>query len=173
MRNVWTIAWKDFRSYFFSPIAYIVTAVFLFIMGWMFYFNLQHFFIQNMQFQQFNAGKAMSVTEGIVRPLYGNMNVIFLFLVPFITMRSFAEEKKQQTFVLLLTSPTSLTEIVLGKYLATLLLVGAMWALTAVYPVILFMTGNPDLGPVLTSYLGTFLLVGCYLATGVFFSAMP
>src|SRR6185437_9470483 len=123
MTNVWTIARRDFKTYFTSPIAYIVIAGFMVIMGWMFFFNLSHFNMQNMQYQQFNMGRGVSITDGIIRPLYGNMNVIFLFMVPFITMRLFAEEKKQNTIQLLMTSPVSLTEIILGKFLSSFLLV--------------------------------------------------
>lgn len=172
MRNVWTIALRDFRSYFTSPIAYIVIAIFLFIMGWMFFFNLTHFNIQYMQFQQYHMGKGPSITEGIVRPVYGNMNVIFLFMVPFITMRLFAEERKLHTIELLLTSPVRLGEIVLGKFLSAFLLVSVMLGLTIVYPVILLIAGNPDLGPIVTSYIGTLLMMSCYLSMGIFFSAM-
>lgn len=172
MKNVWIIARRDFRAYFNSPIAYIVISGFLVIMGWMFFYNLQHFFMQNMQYQQFNMGKGASITEGIVRPLYGNMNVIFLFLVPFITMRLFAEERKQHTIELLMTAPVNLTEIILGKFFSSFLLVFVMLALTFVYPAVLAVTGNPDWGPVLTSYLGTLLLASCYLSMGVLFSSM-
>lgn len=172
MKNVWTIALRDFRSYFTSPIAYIVIAIFLFIMGWMFFFNLTHFNIQYMQFQQFHMGKGPNITEGIIRPVYGNMNVIFLFMVPFITMRLFAEERKLHTIELLMTSPLTLTEIVLGKFLSAFLLVSVMLGLTIVYPIILFISGTPDLGPIVTSYLGTLLMMSCYLSMGIFFSAM-
>lgn len=170
--NVWNIARRDFRTYFTSPIAYIVIAAFVFIMGWMFYFNLQHFAMQNVQYQQFNMGKSLTITDGIIRPLYGNMNVIFLFLVPFITMRLFAEEKKLHTIELLMTAPVSLTEIILGKFLSSMMLLLVMLSLTLIYPVVLFFTGNPDPGPVFTSYLGTFLLTCCYLSLGLLFSAM-
>ena len=172
MKNIWIIARRDFRAYFTSPIAYIVIAGFMVIMGWMFFFNLSHFNLQNMQYQQFNAGKGTSITDGIIRPLYGNMNVIFLFLVPFITMRLFAEERKQHTIELLMTSPVTLTQIILGKFLSSFMLVAIMLAFTVVYPVVLFLTGNPDLGPILTSYLGTLLLAGCYLSLGVLFSSL-
>ena len=172
MRNIWTVARRDFDAYFTSPIAYIVIAGFMVIMGWMFFFSLSHFNLQNMQYQQFNMGKAQSITDGVIRPLYGNMNVIFLFMVPFITMRLFSEEKKSHTIELLMTSPISLTEIILGKFLSSLLLVGIMLGFTVVYPVILFATGNPDLGPIITSYIGTLFLAGCYLSTGILFSAM-
>ncbi len=172
MKNTWTIAARDFRSYFTSPIAYIVIAGFMAIMGWMFFFNLSHFNMQNMQYQQYNMGKGMSITDGIIRPLYGNMNVIFLFMVPFITMRLFAEERKIHTLELLMTSPVKLSEIILGKFLSSLLLVTIMLALTTIYPVVLFITGNPDLGPIVASYAGTFLLAGCYLSIGILFSSM-
>src|SRR3954470_19847694 len=143
MRNIWTIARRDFRTYFTSPIAYIVIASFMVIMGWMFFFNLSHFNLQNLQYQQFHTGKGVTITDGIIRPLYGNMNVIFLFLVPFITMRLFAEEKKLHTIELLMTSPVSLLEIILGKFLSSFFLIAVMLALTIVYPVVLFATGNP------------------------------
>jgi len=172
MKNIWTIARRDFRAYFTSPIAYIVIAGFLGIMGWMFFFNLSHFNLQNLQYQQFNMGKGVSVTEGIVRPLYGNMNVIFLFMVPFITMRLFAEEKKQHTIELLMTSPVTLTEIIFGKFLSSFLLVLVMLTLTIIYPIVLFATGNPELGPIVTSYVGTLLLCSCYLSIGILFSSL-
>lgn len=169
-KKMWTIAFKDFKTYFTSPIAYIVIAGFLLIMGWMFFFNLSHFNLQSMQFKQFG-GKGTSITEGIIRPLYGNMNVIFLFLVPFITMRLFAEERKMQTIQLLMTSPVTLGEMIVGKFLSAALLLFSMLAMTVVYPIILFVYGNPDLGPILSSYVGTFLLCSCYISMGVFFSS--
>lgn len=172
MRNIWTIARRDFRAYFTSPIAYIVIAGFLGIMGWMFFFNLSHFNAQAMQYQTFNMGKMPTITEGIVKPLYGNMNVIFLFLVPFITMRLFAEEKKLHTIELLMTAPVNLTQIILGKFLSSFLLIAIMLLLTLVYPAVLFATGNPELGPIFTSYVGTLLLASCYIAIGTFFSAL-
>lgn len=167
-----TIGWKDYKTYFTSPIAYIVIAGFLLIMGWMFFWNLSHFNLQNLQYTQMRMGKGLSITEGIIRPLYGNMNVIFLFLVPFITMRLFAEEKKMQTIQLLMTSPITITEMVLGKFLSALMLVATMLAFTLIYPAILFIFGNPDLGPIVSSYAGTLLLASCYVAIGVLFSSM-
>lgn len=171
-RNTWIIARRDFRGYFTSPIAYIVIASFLGIMGYMFYSTLRYFNEQNMQYQVYNMGHAVSITEGIVRPLYGNMNVIFLFIVPFITMRLFAEERKNQTLQMLITSPVSLGQIVLGKFLSSAMLVAVMLGITLVYPAVLFATGNPDLGPLCTAILGTFLLACCLISIGILFSAM-
>jgi ABC-2 type transport system permease protein len=139
-------------------------------MGWMFLFNLEHFAEQSMRSQQMT-GRGMTITDGIIRPLYGNMNVILLFLVPFITMRLFAEEKKQHTIELLMTAPVTLMEIVLGKFFSSFLLVFIMLSFTLVYPLVLFATGSPELGPIVTSYIGTLLLSCCYLAIGILFSA--
>ncbi len=172
IRNIGTIAARDFRAFFSSPIFYIVTAGFMVIMGWMFFNNLSYFNLQNMQHAQYQYGQSTSITEGIVRPLYGNMNVMFLFFAPFITMRLFSEERKMHTIELLLTSPITLGELVIGKFLASFYFVLFMLVATMIYPVILYTTGNPDLGPIATSYLGTFLMTSCYLALGLFFSSM-
>jgi ABC-2 type transport system permease protein len=172
MKNVWNIAMRDFKSYFFSPIAYIVIASFLLIIGYMFVMNLEYFAQMQMQYQQFNAGRNMGLSEGVVRPLYGNMNVILLFLSPFITMRLFAEERKLSTFALLATSPLTLTEIVLGKFFSGFFLILVMMAATSVYPILLLIAGNPDHGVVITCLIGSTLLAGCLVAVGVLFSAM-
>ncbi len=170
MRTTWTIAKKDFRAYFTSPIAYIVISCFLLIMGWMFFNIVAHFARESMQYQMY--GKSLTLTDGVLRPLYGNLNVILLFLLPFVTMRLFAEEKKQHTIELLMTSPISTTEIVLGKFLSAVFLVLTLLAFTLVYPLTLVLTGNPELGTLFTSYLGTLLLACCYLSLGILFSAM-
>ncbi len=170
LSNIWTIARRDFRAYFTSPIAYIVIALFLFIMGWMFFNNLSYFMSQSMQFQ--SMGKSPSIADGVVRPLYGNMNVVLLFMVPFVTMRLFAEEKKQHTIELLMTSPVTLTDIILGKFFSAFLLVLVMLLGTLVYPAVLFLTGNPDRGPIIGSYVGTCLLACSYISLGVLFSAL-
>ncbi len=170
MKNIWAIAKRDFWAFFTSPIAYIVIAGFLAIMGWMFFWNLSQFNMHNMQYQQY--GKALSITDGIIRPLYGNMNVIFLFMVPFITMRLFAEERKLHTIELLMTAPLTLAEIVLGKFMSSFLFLVVMLSATVIYPIVLFAFGNPEIGPILTSYIGTLLLSSCYLSLGIFFSSM-
>jgi ABC-2 type transport system permease protein len=172
MTNIWTIARRDFRAYFTSPIAYILIAGFLMIMGFFFFFTLNHYISASMQFRFGGGGKVPSLNEGVLRYVFGNMNVVLLFVIPFITMRLLAEEKKLHTIELLMTSPLSLTEIVLGKFLSAILLTSVMLGLTLVYPLILIIFGNPDLGPIISSYIGTFLLAGSYLAVGLMFSSM-
>lgn len=169
MKKALVIAGKDFRTFFYSPIAYIVAAFFLFIMGWMFFFNVKAFTLQGMGYQM---GKMTSISDGIIRPVYGNMNVILLFLVPFITMRLFSEEKKLQTIQLLFTAPITVTDMVLGKFLSAFFFVLFMLAFTLAYPAFLFLYGNPEFGTVLTSYIGTALLSMCYVSIGIFFSAL-
>ncbi|MBI4925449.1 MAG: ABC transporter permease subunit [Bdellovibrio sp.] len=171
MTKISTIAYRDLKSYFTSPIAYIIIAVFLAVMGWMFFNILFYFNQESMRMQQYSP-KGISLTDGVLRPLFGNMNVILIFLTPFITMRLFAEEKKLHTIELLLTSPVKLYEIVLGKFISSFLFVTLMLALTLTYPIILFATGNPDLGPIITCYTGTLLLSACYLSVGLVFTAM-
>lgn len=171
MKAIWIIAKRDLKSYFSSPIAYIVIAVFTGVMGWMFFNIIQHFHTMNAQYQSFNMGKGGNLTDHVVRPLYGNLNVIILFLVPFITMRLFAEERKMHTIELLMTSPITLWQLVIGKYLSALLLVGSMLAISIIYPIVLLITGNPDFAPILTSYFGILFLFGSYIAVGILFSA--
>lgn len=171
-RNIWTIARRDFRSYFNTPVAYTILALFLAIMGYMFFNMLAFFNEQAMNYQTYNMGKPLSLTEGVIRPIYGNMNVLLLFFTPAITMRLFAEERRNQTLQLLMTSPVSLTDIVFGKFLSSALFVGVMLGATLIYPIVLMVYGNPDLGALFASILGTYLLTCCLLATGVLFSAM-
>jgi ABC-2 type transport system permease protein len=173
MKKAWIIARRDFRSYFASPIAYLIIAFFLAVVGWMFFNGLAYYIRENAMYNANQVGaRGATITDGIVRPLYGNMNVIFLLLLPLLTMRVFSEEKKQHTIELLLTSPVKLSHLVIGKFLSSALFVGVMLACTLVYPIILAIAGNPDYGPIFTSMLGTFLLACWYLSLGGMFSAM-
>lgn len=172
MRNVWSIARREFRSYFVSPIAYVVLALFLLLAGYFFFsilsfFNLQSMFmLRNPQMMQ-----RLNVNDLVLRPLYVNLSVILLFLVPLLTMKLFADEQRLKTFELLLTSPVRLWEIVGGKYLAALLFWFLMLACTLLYPAALFHYGNPEAGPVVSTYVGFALLGAAYLSVGLLFSS--
>ena len=172
MKNIWTIAKRDFRSYFASPVAYIVIALLLLISGFMFQNILVSFIQRAMTYQQFNMGKQISLTEGVIQPLFGSINMIFLFLFPMITMRLVAEERKNETLPLIFTSPITMLEFILGKFLSSVMLILVILALTTVYPAILFVFGNPEIGPIIGSYVGTLLMISCYLSMGLLFSAM-
>lgn len=162
---------RDFKSYFTAPMGYVFITAYLAIMGWMFHGLLAEFNSRNMQYQQFNMGQAISITQGILQPLFGNTNVVALLMIPFITMRLFAEERKNNTLELLMTSPVTLTQIILGKFFSSVLFIIVLLTLTLVYPAILFATGNPEWGPIFTNYLGTFLMFCCLISVGIFCSA--
>ncbi len=170
MRNVLLICKKELKSYFASPIAYAVMALFALIFGWLFSGYIHYFAQASMQamMQQ----QPMNVNEGIIRPMLGFASTISLFLIPMITMRLFAEEKKSGTIELLLTSPVRDIEIILGKWLGSLLLYTCVLGMSAINVALLFAWGKPDLKPVLIAYLGLILQGGCLLAIGTLISTM-
>ncbi len=177
MRNIWTIARKEMNSYFHSPIAYIVLAVFTVIFGFFFYSILSMFVRQSLTAAQYAQmyGQSMpilNVNEMVIRPLLMNVSVISLFLIPMITMRLFAEEKKTGTIELLMTSPLTDIQIILGKFLASLMLYASLLGLSFLYLLILFRYGNPDAKPLLAAYLGLVLLGSCLLAMGLMLSTL-
>ena len=174
MRNVLTIAGRELKSYFVSPIAYVVLTGFLLLGGWFFFNLLAHFNLlltiysaqQNPQVLQ-----RLNLNEFVIAPLLHNLSVVLVILVPVITMRTLAEEKKAGTYELLLTSPLRISEIVIGKFLGSFVFVAIMVALTGVYPLILFAYGNPETGVVLGGYLGLLLLATAFVAVGVLTSS--
>ena len=175
MRNIWTIARKELNSYFRSPIAYIVITVFAIIFGYFFVSILSLFVRQSLLAAQYaEEGQAfhMNVNEMVIRPLFMNVSVVSLFLVPMITMRLFAEEKKTGTIELLMTSAITDVEMILGKFLAALLLYAVLLGLTLVYFLFLFRYGNPDWKPLAAGYLGLLLLGGCFMALGTLLSTV-
>src|SRR5664280_1792634 len=121
MKNVLLICRKELKSYFASPIAYAVMAIFGLIFGWVF-FNASRDFVRFSLNQMMGGGGSSNVNEQIIRPLLGFASTIALFLIPMITMRLFAEEKRTGTVELLLTSPIKDIEIILGKWLGALTL---------------------------------------------------
>ncbi len=154
MRNTLTIAQRELYAYFVSPIAYIVTAAFLVIGGYL--FSLILYFSR----------------EATMRFIFGNLSFILLLIAPMITMRLLAEEHRSGTIELLLTAPVRDWEVVLGKFMASLTLFVAMIALTLVYPLVLFVFGSPDGGPILSGYLGLLLAGAGYLSVGLFTSSL-
>jgi len=165
------IARKDLRSYFISPVAYIIVAIFLLLVGWMFINIFSYFVMSAGQFSQFNMGQKPNLSESVLRPLFGNMNVVLLFVAPFITMRLLAEERRDHTIELLTTAPIRGWQIVAGKFLAGAGLLAAMILATLVYPLVLELVGHPDWGVVFASYLGLILLSCTYVAIGLFWSS--
>jgi gliding motility-associated transport system permease protein len=172
MRNVWIICRKELRSYFVSPVAYLLLAMFAVIFGF-FFWNILGFFIREgteamMSGQMF----PMNLNERVIRPLLSNISVVGLFLIPMITMRLFAEEKRTGTIELLATSPVSDLQVILGKWTAAIVLYGGMLLLSAVNFVFLFKYGRPDWKPLAIGYLGLLLQAGALLAIGTFISTL-
>ncbi len=172
MRNILVIFKKELKSYFASPIAYLLLAIFAVIFGFFFYSATRFFVLQGMQMQMMGRGMPMDVNEYVIRPLLTNASVIGLFLIPMITMRLYAEEKRSGTIELLMTSPVRDLEIVLGKWLAALVLYASILAISGINIGILFAFGRPDWKPILVGYLGLLLQGGCLLAIGIFISTM-
>ena len=172
VRNVWIIFKKELRSYFVSPIAYILLAIFAVMCGFFFWNVVAMFVRMGMEAQMSGQSFPMNLNEQAIRPLLSNVAVIDLFLLPAITMRLFAEEKRSGTIELLTTSPVHDVEIILGKWFAAMTLYAGMLVLLALAFVWLFKYGNPDWKPVLIAFLGLFLLAGALLAIGTFISTL-
>jgi len=174
MRNVTAIAWRDIRSVFVSPIAYVVLTGFVLLGGWFFFNMLGQF---NRMLATFSGLQGydttwMNLNDAVVTPLLHNLSIILLIVVPLTTMRSFAEERSAGTYELLFTSPVRVTEIVLGKFLAGITLVTLMISLTLIFPGILMFYGNPEVGLIVSGYSGLYLLAVSYVAIGNFTSAL-
>ena len=173
MKNSWIIAKRDLGSFFNSPIFYVITTVFLIIYSYIFVNILSFFSMQSMQSGQLQQmGIALNVNEMVIEPSFQNMAVVLLLIIPIVTMRSFAEEKKSKTFRLLLSSPVHLKEIIFGKFLACMIVITLMVLISSYSIGFLFMIGEPDVGPVLTGYLGILLTAGCYVSVGIFASSL-
>jgi len=172
MRNVLVIWRKELRSYFASPIAYLLLTMFALIFGYFFWSSLGEFVYVGMDSQMRGQMMPMNLNEMLIRPLLFNTGVVGLFFIPMITMRLFAEEKRSGTIELLATSPIRDSEIILGKWLAAVSLYACILLVTAVNFGFLFRYGKPDWKPLLIGYLGLLLQAGALLAIGTFISTL-
>ena len=170
MRNVIALADKELRSYFASPIAYVIIGLFALLFGWFFYVYLTVFVRQSEQMMQM--GRAPNVNLEMIRGVLLNSAVIILFVMPMITMRTYSEEKRSGTIELLLTSPITDWQIIVGKFLGAMGLYASMMAITFVHVGLLFAFGNPEWRPVATTYLGMLLMGGCFVSVGLLISSL-
>ena len=173
MRNVLAIAGTELRAYFHSPIAYLVMTVYTAIGGFVFYSSTAYYAIASlrMEMQGGMGMPAMSLNEYVIRPILGGvLTVVLLFLIPLITMRLYAEEKRSGTIELLLTSPLTDMQIILGKYLGSMILFAILEGLTFLYFAILFMYGNPNARPLIANALGMLLYGAALMALGMWIS---
>jgi ABC-2 type transport system permease protein len=174
MSNILAIAGKELKSYFASPIAYIVIGVFALLYGFFFTVMLSFFVRESMQMGQFGMGgpQAMNLNQMLIRPLLQDVAIIVLFMMPAITMRTYAEEKRSGTIELLLTSPLTDFQIIMGKFLGALAFYGVMLAVSMIHIAILFFYGRPELKVVLSAYLGLLLLGASFISLGLLISSL-
>jgi len=173
MTPVRAIVAKELRSAFVSPIVYVVGAVFLLIFGILSYLAVINAGAQAIRMMQLQGGAAqLNLNDLVFRPTFYSTAIILLLVLPILTMRLFAEERKLRTFELLMTSPVGINEIVVGKFLAIYAIFLGLLALTGIVPLILSFYSSFDWNPVMTGYLGIALLGALFLATGVLASAL-
>ena len=161
-KKIMVLAKKELRDAFSSPLVYVLAGLFSLMMGWLFF----NYLVQSKQMT------TTTMTMGVITPIFGNINFIFIFLCPLITMRSFAEEKKQHTLDLLLRSELTEMQIILGNFISNVAMVLFMLSLTLLFPLILSFSGYSDWGVVWSSYLGIVLSIMAYTAVGLFCSSL-
>ncbi|MGE5835811.1 MAG: ABC transporter permease [Acidobacteriota bacterium] len=171
LRNIWAITVKELRSYFVSPVAWVMMGLFAAIFGVFYVAHLNAFVAQSMQSQFGGAAPNLNVNQHLIRGVLANASVLVLFILPMVTMRTYAEEKRSGTVELLLTSPLTDFEIIMGKFLGAVCLYAALIAVTFVHVGLLFHYGQPDWRPLVAGYLGLLLQGSSFIAAGLFFSS--
>jgi ABC-2 type transport system permease protein len=164
MRNIWTIARREYKLYFISPVAYVVAFLFMIILGWFFYSGMRSAILQATY-------QAIAPT---VQVIISPMVTLLLFTMPAITMRLLAEEARMGTLELLLTAPIKDWELVIGKWLGGFLFMLTLLAITWIFPIALNFMVEPgiDQGPLVTGYLGLILMVASLVGLGVGISSL-
>src|SRR5919201_283624 len=179
MRNAIAIAKKELNIYFATPIAYVMFTLFVVIGSYFFLRLLASYEQASLMYMRFQNPEAMSrlnFQDAIFRALFGNMGVILIFVVPFLTMRLVAEEKRQKTIELLYSTPITPGEVVWGKYVAALAVLVCTLALTLIYPALVQLVARDPRGvdwrSIFLGYAGLFLLGAAYMALGLFISSL-
>ncbi len=175
MRHVSAIAGRELRSLFVSPVAYVVLTLFVLLAGFFFLLNVMEFsnwIFRLQQFQAFEQLRNANLNDHVIAFFYSSMFLVLVFLIPGITMGMFAAEKTNGTQELLLTSPLTIWEIVLGKFLAAAAFVTLLTVLMGLYPGLLFVYGDPELKRTLSGLLGLALVGWTYVAIGLFASSL-
>ena len=178
MRSLYAVYCKEMGHYFVSPIAYVIVGLFLLLSAIFFNFYLSAAIQQSqsimMQSLRYGSAQDFDATSAVIRAFFGITSTLILFLTPIITMGIYAEERKRGTMELLMTSPVTDFEIVLGKFLATLSLLVIMLLPTASYLIFLFLRSEPAAPwrTLVTGYTGILLLGGALMALGTFISSL-
>ena len=171
MGNIVAIAHKELKSYFASPIAYVIIGFFALVFGYFYVVSINFFMQYSMQMGMPGQGQ-VNVNNMAIRPLLQNAAVVALFVLPLITMRTYAEEKRTGTIELLLTSPLTDAQIILGKFFGAVALFALMLAATWIHIGILFVYGNPEWKPIVSGYLGLLLMGASFLSIGLLISSL-
>ncbi len=172
MTPVNAIVAKELRSYFVSPVVYVVGAVFLLIVGLLSYLYIVVAGQQAIQLMQVQGQAQINLNDLIFRNLFASVRFVLLIILPILTMRLFSEEKKLRTFEFLMTSPIGLNEIISGKFMSVFLVFLGLLGLTGLIPLTMALFSDFDWYPILTGYLGLALLGALFLAVGVLASAL-
>jgi ABC-2 type transport system permease protein len=171
MSNILAIAQKELRSYFASPIAYVIIGFFALVFGYFYIVSINIFLQATMQMGIPGQGQ-ININAMAIRPLLGNESVVALFVLPLITMRTYSEEKRSGTIELLLTSPLTDFQIIMGKFAGAVALYGLMLAATLPHIAVLFIYGNPEWKPIVTGYVGLLLMGASFISMGLWISSL-
>jgi ABC-2 type transport system permease protein len=155
MNGFWTVCKRELKGYFFTPVAYVFLVIFLFFAGYLTF-----------------RGRFFEARQADLRVFFNNLPLLFVFMVPCTAMRLWSEERKNGSIELLFTLPITVTQAVVGKFVAAWIFLGMALVLTFPMPLTVMYLGHPDLGLIITGYIASFLMAGSYLAIGCFFSAL-
>jgi ABC-2 type transport system permease protein len=173
MKRIWAVLKKELRSYFVSPIAYVVGTSFLLIIGYLSYIQIILYSMASLQTQSNPAMLSyLNINELVIYPIIINASIVFIFFVPLLTMRLFSEEKKAGTIELLLTYPLRDLEAVLGKFGACLCIYLLILAMTFFHILIVIILGKPELGPLIAGYTGLILMGAAFISFGICASSL-
>ncbi len=175
MKQTFAIFQREFKSFFYSPVAYVILAIFTALTGVFFYLYLSSFveasLMDTIRAHQYRmAPQKLNVNLMLIRPYFWNIALISLFTLPTITMRLYSEEKRLGTVELLYTAPITPTQIILGKFLAGLAFYIVLLLPTMFFQGLLFVYGDPEFMPVLSGYIGLILLGSAFITAGLFIS---
>jgi len=167
---IFVIAKQEFKTMFLSPLAWVILAVLQILLGYLFLAQLDNFYLLQPQLLQLK--NTPGVTDIVVAPLFQLSAIILLMIMPLITMRSIAEEKRNRTLSLLISSPLSMTDIVLGKFFGLFFFVIVLVSLLMLMPLSLYLGTSLDFGKLFSIYLSMLLLLGSFAAIGLYLSSL-
>ena len=168
---IFTLAARELRSMFLSPLAWAIIGVVQFILAFIFAVSLQDYLVvQQQRLHLYNM--ALGITDFVVVPIYSAAAFIMMFTIPLITMRIISEEKRSTSIALLFSAPLSMAEIVLGKYLGIVAFLAIMSLVYTLMPLSLLFAGALNWGLFMSAFLGTFLMVSACAAIGLFMSSL-